>query len=243
MIRFIIPVFNEEQNIERLLKNLSSYAESKKWIYKLYISDDGSRDDTVKIALQMKNKMPLEIVKSEINMGPGSAFDKGFKAILKEAGDNDIIVTMEADNTSDLDILEKMLVKTEEGNSVVLASCYAKEGEVKGTTFLRKILSGTANFLVKAMSRDKTIKTFSSFYRCYKASVLRKAYEKYGDKFIEEKGFVCAVEILIKLLRLDVKTAEVPMILRCDKRAGKSKMKIFKTTMSYFKLFFREAFK
>jgi len=175
-------------------------------------------------------------------MGPGAAFDLGFRTAVRSAGDEDIIVTMEADNTSDLDILEAMINRIEAGPDVVLASCYNAEGGVEGTTILRKVMSKGANFLIGLFSRDKDIKTFSSFYRCYRPEILRRAYRVYGEKFIEDKGFVCAVEIFLKLQKIGARMAEVPMVLKCDRRQGKSKMKIVKTILSYLRLFIKVGF-
>ncbi|HPN72540.1 MAG TPA: glycosyltransferase [Candidatus Omnitrophota bacterium] len=242
MIVFVFPVYNEEKNIGALLHNLSRAALSKRWDYRVVLSDDGSSDSTVSIAESMRKDFPLEVVKNPINMGPGSAFDLGFRAALRSSGKGDVIVTMEADNTSDLGVLEDMLEKVRSGCDVALASCYAKNGGVQGTTFFRKLLSQGANFLISMVSGSTGIRTFSSFYRCYSYDVLNRAYERYGDKFITEKGFVCAVEIFLKLKRLGARMEEVSMVLRCDRRKGKSKMKILKTTLSYMKLIFREVF-
>ncbi|MFH1664795.1 MAG: glycosyltransferase [Candidatus Omnitrophota bacterium] len=240
MIIFLMPVYNEEKNIGRLLENIHEYAQSRKLDYKVCIADDGSDDSTVEIAGSLKTRMSLEVVSNPRNMGPGAAFDLGFRAVLKFAGEEDIVVTMEADNTSDMGVLDEMIAKTGEGHDLVLASCYAKDGGVEGTNLYRKVLSRGANFLVRMVSLDKDIKTFSSFYRCYRSKILSKAYRVYGNRFIEEHGFLCAVDILLKLQKTGVRAVEVPMILRSSRRIGKSKMKILKTTLSYVRLFLRE---
>ena len=61
-------------------------------------------------------------------------FKVGFKTALKIADDNDIIITKEADNTSDLNILDAMIKKIKKGNDIVLASCYAKNGRVENAS-------------------------------------------------------------------------------------------------------------
>ena len=243
MIIFVVPVYNEERNIERLLNDLSGRAREKNWDYRICIADDGSRDNTVRIAESMKGKIPLEVAANPVNMGPGAAFDRGFRHVLEYTGPEDIVVTMEADNTSDLEILDKMLERIRSGADLVLASCYAKTGEVKGTTFYRKILSKGANLLIRMISRNKEIQTYSSFYRCYRAGLLKRAYELYGNRFVEEQGFVCAVDILLKLQKLGIRVEEVPMVLKCDQRVDKSKMKTLLTTLSYLRLFSREVFR
>ena len=242
MIVFVLPVYNEEKNIKSLLENLEWHASEKKWNYKVILSDDGSCDSTVSIAESMRNKMPMEIFSNPVNMGPGSAFDLGFRAALKVSEKDDVIVTMEADNTSDLGVLDSMIEKIRSGCDVALASCYAEEGGIEGTTVFRKFLSQGANCLISFVSGNKSIKTFSSFYRCYKSEILSRAYAVYGENFIREKGFVCAVEIFLKLQRLGARMEEVSMVLKCDKREGKSKMKVIRTILSYMKLMLKEVF-
>jgi dolichol-phosphate mannosyltransferase len=240
MIFFLLPVYNEQDNIKRLISDVSAYAKRDKYDYYIVISDDGSSDGTVKLVEEVADSLPVMIVASPSNVGPGSAFDKGFRKILERASKADIVITMEADNTSDLSIVGEMLRKIEEGSDLVLASCYAREGKVVGITLMRKILSISANFITGLLFGGKGIRTYSSFYRCYTVDILDKAYKVYGDDFIREKGFVCAAEILLKLLRLDALVVEVPMVLMCKMRVGRSKMKTFKTTLSYLSLFLRE---
>ena len=242
MIIVVLPVYNEEKNIQKLLNDISLCAKESNWNYRICIADDGSSDSTVQIVESLKEKMPVDVVLNPINMGPGAAFDLGFRKVLASASDDDIIVTMEADNTSDLSILDKMVSIVREGADLVLASCYAADGQVNNISLLRRILSRGANFLVKFIFREKAVNTFSSFYRCYRARILKEAYRKYGDKFIEEDGFTCAVDIFLKLVRLDVRIVEVPSVLKCNLRVGRSKMKMIKTTIAYLKLFSRELF-
>jgi dolichol-phosphate mannosyltransferase len=72
---------------------------------------------------------------------------------------------------------------------------------------------------------------------------LRKAYKYYGEAFIEEKGFVCMVELLIKFGRFNPRVVEIPMVLNGNIREGKSKMKVGKTIASYIKLFLKNSLK
>ena len=77
----------------------------------------------------------------------------------------------------------------------------------------------------------------SSFYRVYSLDLLKRVKNKF-DNIIEEKGFICMLEVLLKSIKCNAKIIEVPMVLKSDKRVGKSKMKIFKTTISYLKFLF-----
>ena len=135
-----------------------------------------------------------------------------------------------------------MINNIKSGYDISLASCYAKEGGIEGTTLDRKILSLGANTLLKIFFPIKGVKTFSSFYRAYNAGMLKKAFKAYDNKLIEMPGFVCMVEMLIKLWRLKIKIIEVPMILKFNMRQDKSKIKIGKNIRGYLKLIKNEFF-
>lgn len=242
MIIFLLPAYNEERNIEKVLRDISLFAGQKGWEYRICISDDGSTDGTVSVIRGLGSKLPVAVVSAPQNGGPGAAFDRGFRYILKNSNTADIIVTMEADNTSDLEILDEMISRVHTGADLVLASCYAEGGGISGTNLYRKILSLGANFLIGILCRGKKVSTFSSFYRCYSRDILKRAYDKYGERFISEKGFACAVEILLKMVKFDIRVEEVPMHLRGARREGKSKMKTMCTILSYLRLFIKEVF-
>jgi dolichol-phosphate mannosyltransferase len=238
MLHFVVPAYNEEQNIGSLLESLSRRLAAQDSPYRIVVVDDGSVDRTVAIVRDYAAKMPIQLVPHETNKGPGKAFDTGFRAVLHDAADGDLIITQEADNTSDPAILGPMIREAQQDAEVVLASCYAPGGGIEGTTFTRKFLSSGANLMLRIVF-PIGIHTYSSFYRVYRVAVLRKAYALYGDNLITEPGFVSMVELLIKLGRMGVRFKEVPMVLRCQARRDQSKMKVFKTIRGYLRLMAR----
>jgi len=125
-----------------------------------------------------------------------------------------------------------MLSLNHMGYDLVLASVYAQGGGFEKTSFLRKFISATANFIFRFLF-DVKVLTLSSFYRVYSVSLLQQIQGKFTT-IIKETGFVCMLEILIKAIHCHAKVIEVPMQLHSSKRVGKSKMKIVKTTLQYF---------
>jgi dolichol-phosphate mannosyltransferase len=233
MFHFIVPAYNESQNLPVLMKKMSSYMQKNGDSYTVLIVDDGSSDDTQEVIKVLCAKYPLKTVRHQVNKGPGQAFLTGLREVLKYASDSDIVITKEADNTSDLSILKSMIDKINNGSDLVLASCYADEGGIEGTSFLRIFLSSVANLLLKLLFSIKGVHTYSSFYRVYKTTLLKQFFNVFGDRAVEEKGFACMAEMLIKFNRITKNISEVPMILRGNMRKGKSKMRILKTTMDY----------
>lgn len=240
MIRFVIPAYNEEENISLLLKRTRDVMEALGEDYEILVLDDGSTDRTNMLLEEQTGKFPLFVVRHPTNLGVGQAFRTGLSAALERSEPEDIIVTKEADNTSDLEILQAIIAKVRAGYDVVLASYHRPEGKIIGSTLDRHILSAGANLLIRTFFPVKGIYTYSSFYRAYRPQILDKLRASYGNRWIEEHGYACMVELVIKLNRLKARIAEVPMILKCDLRKGASKMRRLRTIREYFVLVLRE---
>ena len=126
MIRFVIPAYNEAENVPRLLADLAPRARTLG--ARVIVVDDGSTDGTAEAVRAHAQDMHLAVVQHPVNSGLGAAIDSGIRAALGEASDNDAIITLEADTTSDLDDLPHMLAQFERGHDIVLASVYARVG-------------------------------------------------------------------------------------------------------------------
>jgi dolichol-phosphate mannosyltransferase len=235
---FVIPAFNEEANVPRLLADLERRPAlwSGGWVV---LVDDGSSDGTVAAARAHRGDLPVEVLRQMPNQGAGRAFDRGFRHALRFAPEDALIVTLESDTTSDLDALEEMLATAHSGADVVLAS-HHDQGELVNVTRHRRFLSKAAAYAIRRISRLDA-KTVSSFFRVYRASMLREAYAHHGEGFIREPGFACKAEILIKLDKLGARIAEVPVSLDWSKREGESKLRVLPTMGGYARLMMRQA--
>ena len=245
-VLFVIPAYNEASNLPSLLDNTSQRMRAIGRPFHVIIVDDGSRDRTREIALSYAGSISIEVVSHETNLGVGAVFRTGFRRALEIAGPDDIVVTKEADNTSDPAILERMLSAIDGGYDVMLASCFAVGGRVVGSTLDRHILSFCANLLVRTFLPMPGVRTYSSFYRAYRAGVLRCAVRAYEGRLIELRGFACMVEMLVKLGRLPIRIGEVPMVLQAKLRKGPSKMVRMvqlRTIGEYLTLVVRHAFR
>jgi dolichol-phosphate mannosyltransferase len=239
MAVFVIPAYNEEANVPRLLADLEARPDLWRdggWVV---LVDDGSTDDTIAAARAHDGDLPVEVVPLVRNQGPGKAFDRGFRRALTFCAPDELIVTLESDTTSDLDALEAMMAAAREGADVVLASHHG-DGGLANVSRHRRFLSRAASSVIRR-GGGLDASTVSSFFRVYRASVLHRGYEAYGDGFIRERGFACKAEILMKLARLGITIAEVPVILDWSRREGESKMKVLPTMGGYARLIARQA--
>jgi dolichol-phosphate mannosyltransferase len=234
MIRFVIPAYNEADNIPRLLADLAPRARDLG--ARVIIVDDGSSDGTAEAIEEHRQDLHLAVVRHPVNRGLGTAINSGLRAALGESQDGDAIVTLEADNTSDLDDLTMMLARFDEGFDVVLASVYAPGGRIVGVAPWRLAASKAVSNSFRMAGGLKEIHTLSSLYRVYRAGTLRRAAETYGYLLVREPGFAANVELLLKLYNAGATVAEVPTVNDWSKRAGVSKMNLKPTMLAYGRL-------
>jgi len=242
-IYFLLPAYNEEENIGKQLTTIRQLMEKKGAQYTVVVVNDGSRDRTESVVNQYSQEMPIKLINHEVNKGVGKAFQTGFAELARIVRDDDIIITMDADNTQNLKTVELMVNKINAGYEVVVGSCLATGGMMIGVPFLRYILTRGCNFLYRVLFHIKGIHTYTGFYRAYSGAAIRKAYEKFGDKLIESDGFVVMAEMLIKFRQIPLFITEAPMIVRYDLKGGASKMRIWRTIRSHLRVIMANIFK
>jgi dolichol-phosphate mannosyltransferase len=230
----VIPAYNEQENIAQLFADLERRQELLIGARSILIVDDGSDDLTATLVSAYDGPLPIELLSFDQNQGPGAAFRAGFEHALETAPEDAFVVTLEADGTGDLEALPRMLAAAAAGADVVLA-----DWKMQNVSAHRRACSAAAGFVVRhALGIDA--KTVSSFFRVYRASVLRSAFARHGDHLIRESGFACKAEILAKLAGMGARIVEEPVALDWSRRSGESKMPVLKTMVAYWRMLFRE---
>jgi dolichol-phosphate mannosyltransferase len=234
----IVPVLNEAENLERLFHSFRQFAAEIRDTYEpLFIMvNDGSTDETSALSHKLATGLNFTLLDHATNQGPGKAFGTAFKHLAKIVREDDLVVTMEGDNTSRRELLKQMLVRSREGYDVVFASPYLYGGGITNTSSLRVILSNIANVFVKEFLGIHGIVTMSSFFRLYRGTTILQLQAHYGAEIVERAGFESMIEMLLKMIYLGMTISEIAMVLDTSQRAGKSKMKIVRTILGYLSL-------
>lgn len=237
---FVVPAFNEADNLPRLLADLEQRPEIFFDGSCVIVVDDGSSDGTAELVESYDGPLPISVVRLGTNQGPGAAFRAGFAAALDACSEEALVVTLEADTTSDLDALPQMLDRARRDADLVLASVHGG-GHMINVGFVRRTLSRGAGYVVRA-ALGIDARTVSSFFRVYRASLLRAGIAHFGDGLIREQGFACKAELLAKLTSLGARVDEIPVDLDASRRVGESKMRVGETLAGYWRLVARTRF-
>ena len=233
----VLGAYNEEKGIGALLKNLVKIHQGRLPELKVLIVNDGSHDRTSEIARSFANQIPLELIEFNQNRGIVEVFRTAFQKVVEQAKDNDYCITMDADNTHPPEVIFKIIEKLRQGDDIAIASRFEPDGGVVGAPPFRAFLSNTVAFLLQRIVGIPGVKDYSTFYRGYRVSLLRKGLAVYGDSLVAGEGFAGMAGLLIRLSHLTRNIGEVALVLRYDLKEGRSGMKIYRTTLGYFKLF------
>ncbi len=220
-ISVIIPMYNEEDNVLRTLIEVNSIM--KDYVdYEIIVVDDGSEDDTFRLAEEVSSHNPHVVVyKQPVNMGMGRALRTGF-----EKSEGDIIITIDADlsySPSHITKLASELIN-DETIDIAVGSPYMKGGDVKNVPFIRLFISKVANKFV-GYSMPESLSTVTSVLRAYRREVLE-------SMDLESNGTNINLEILSKAIATRYKIKEVPAVLE-GRELGKSKLKFRSKTISH----------
>ncbi|MCS7306461.1 MAG: glycosyltransferase [Thermoguttaceae bacterium] len=238
----VLPAYNEEENLGPLLDGIAQTMAEENFPYQVILVDDGSQDGTVAIALARQDQMPIRIERHPQNQGLGRTIADGLRLAAADAAPQDIIITMDADNTHPPGLMGAMIRAVREGRDLVIASRYQPGARVLGVPRIRRFFSWAASRLFRLVFPIPSVWDYTCGYRAYRAALLQEAFGRYGDGLVSEAGFACMVELLLKLHKLGAICGEVPLILRYDRKAGRSKMQVGRTIGRTLRLLVRHRF-
>jgi glycosyltransferase involved in cell wall biosynthesis len=135
---FIIPVYNEEENIKTLFEEIKRVAQKITKSFEIIFVDDGSTDNTV---AQLKKLRPVRILRLRKNYGQSAALDAGIKSAKGST-----IITLDGDGQNDPKDAVAMLKELNKGYDVICGwrkkrkDSFSKRFISKGAAFLRSFL-------------------------------------------------------------------------------------------------------
>ena len=170
-LSIIIPVYNEEDNIEPLHAQLSEVLEALELTYEIILVDDGSSDQTpVRLgALAAKDPM-VKVIHLRRNFGQTAAMMAGI-----DEAQGEILIPMDGDLQNDPADIPKLLAKLEEGYDCV--SGWRKDRQ--DHPLKRNFPSRVANFLISAISGVR-LHDYGCSLKAYRRKII-KDVKLYGE--------------------------------------------------------------
>ena len=230
---FVLPAYNEGARLEQLLDRIRRAMEGQP--YKIVVVDDGSKDETPEILERRKADLPLEVITHTVNQGLAQTLYDGLAWVADNADENDIAITMDADDTHDPAYVPSMVAALDGGFDVVVASRFQPGSSVVGVPAHRLLYSAGVRALLKLLLPIDNVRDYACGYRAVRIGIIRKAIDRFGQNLIElqDWGFICTAEVLWKLHLSGARCSEVPFTLRYDVKESVSRMPTMRTVTGY----------
>lgn len=212
----IIPTYNENENIEKIIRAVFSLEKS----FHILVIDDGSPDGTASIVHHLMDTEfadRLFLIERSGKQGLGTAYITGFKWSLSH--DYDYVFEMDADFSHDPHDLPRLYAAChDEGNDLAIGSRYVSGVNVVNWPIGRVLMSFFASQYVRFVTGFKVHDTTAGFV-CYKRRVLQTI----PLDQIRFKGYGFQIEMKYTAYKIGFKIKEVPVIF-VNRREGTSKM-------------------
>jgi glycosyltransferase involved in cell wall biosynthesis len=179
-ISIIIPAFDEENNIEKLYKELVPVVESLNKNFEVIFIDDGSRDNSFEVIKRLNDKDPrVSGLSLSRNFGHQVALIAGI-----EQASGEVVVMMDADFQHPPEVIRSLYQKYQDGFDIV----NTKRIETQGVLFFKRISSWCYYKLINTLS-DFRIEASSSDFRLMNRKAV-EAFMQFQEKNRFNRGLI-----------------------------------------------------
>jgi len=228
-ISIIIPAYNEHVKISADIIAADKFIYSNNFIGEIIVVDDGSSDDTYRIANSQKEKVKsnLTVIRIDKNIGKGGAVRKG---ILSSSGE--IVMYADAGLTvpfknalTGIELIKNGKCDIAIGSRKISGAVIVKEQDVD-----RKIISkGFSLFTKLFLKIPSTLKDTQCGFKIYKGDIARKLFKQ-----LTITGFLFEIEFILLAIKEGYKILEFPVTWKCDRDSRLSVSKSSKQIISDF---------
>lgn len=181
-VSFIIPVYNEEENVEKLYQEIFAAAESLGTTYEIIMVDDGSTDGTYG---KLKNLSPLKVIRMRSNFGQTSAMDAGIKAAQYP-----YLITLDADLQNDPADAAALIHHLEENELDVVSGWRKNRKDSTSKKFISRVANVLRSILVEDGIHDSgcTLKVYRK--ECFDNVDLYGEMHRFIPAVLKMRGFL-----------------------------------------------------
>ena len=214
-IGIVIPAFNEENNIERLVKKIKSKFKDSLII----IVDDSHHKKTWHLI--RKKKLRVNYIYRGKKLGRGSAVIFGLKKLIKNKKIK-VFVEMDADfSHNPAELPRNINFFRKKSLDLLIGSRYLKKSKIINWSLKRRVFSILANYLARNLLKIP-VYDFTNGYRVYSKRAVKKIIKNCGKI---DGGFIVLSEILLELHINNFKIREIESIF-VDRKRGESSISL-----------------
>jgi len=139
----VFPVYNEEENIPHLLREIAAAVEGRGWTYEIVAVDDGSSDRSLEVLRSLKQKYPaLRVLALQKNSGQTAALDAAWRAAQGR-----LVVSLDADLQNDPADIPAMMQKIEQANADMVIGVRVNRRDTWSRKLQSRIGNGVRNWI------------------------------------------------------------------------------------------------
>lgn len=192
-----IPAWNEEKTLAAVISEIKIIMDQTKYKYKIHVQDDGSTDNTVKIA----KKCEAIVHSNERHKGLAETFKEEIKHCLELNAD--IIVHTDADGQYPAEYIPQLIEQIEQGHDLIIGSRFS--GKIENMPFIKRCGNIAFAHVFTQLCGTKITDSTTGF----------RAFTKNVAKEIQfSTNFTYTHEQLIRAARLKFKIKEIPIYAR-----------------------------
>ncbi|MBM3283192.1 glycosyltransferase family 2 protein [Candidatus Gottesmanbacteria bacterium] len=201
-VEIVIPIYNEEIDLEANILKLHSYLSEKcsSFNWHITIADNASTDNSLTIAKNLVKKLPGVGVIHLSQKGRGRAVKSAWKKSRAS-----ILLYMDVDLSTDLVSLTPLVKSLSSGYDIAIGSRLLPDSKVMNRPLKREILSRGYNILIKLIFRTR----FSDAQCGFKAVTRRIVHQLLPH--IRDNAWFFDSELLIIGEKLGYKIYEEPV--------------------------------
>lgn len=220
-ISVIVPVYNEQASIEMVIREAVSTLEEVGREYEVLVIDDGSTDDTGKIADRIAEEYSqVRVIHHERNKGLGAVYRTAFSNVRYDhvtllAGDGEVPASTIQTFVSSIDGVDVVLGFLPHGK-------FLRDGK---PDWRSRLLSGAERMLYRNL--------FGTFPKFQGNLMFRRKLLEELPLYSTGRGWMIMSELLIRASRAGYRMVSVPIEMR-PRIAGKSKVKNLRISVIMF---------
>ena len=228
-LSIIIPAYNEERRLTKTLLALDQYLRKQNYKYEILVVSDGSQDKTIEVGKSLVSRINNLVVSGyQVNRGKGYAVRFG---MLKAKGDYRLFV--DADNSTSIDQVEKLLPYFSQGYDLVIGSRNAPGAilDPPQPWIRRVIFGGGFKMYRKLIVGLWSLEDTQCGFKCFSKRAVESIFPR-----CQIDRFAFDIEILLVAHLLGYKMKEVAVCWKNDLESKVGFKSIFKMALDLIKI-------